>query len=205
MSLCAKSVSPERRATFFQSLAKLPPQRPEPEVGKPRLEEYRAGDVETDPDRAEEESVDPNAKRDKRRKSENTKSEALVWNLQAARERARALLQSGHYVSTVHLQQKQREGAAPTGVVFHGAGIDNPRYAYTLTILDLRTLGLCHTAAIGHDSADEALHARRYHRPRRRASVNQAAVHGLHEGRRAKVEDEGGGDAPPTSSGLQDD
>ena len=45
----------------------------------------------------------------------------------------------------------------------------------------------------------------RCHRPRRRASLNQAGVHGLHEGRRAKVEDEGGGDAPPSPCAPQDD
>ena len=32
--------------------------------------------------------------------------------------------------------------------------------------------------------------------------LNQAAVLGLHEGKRAKVEDEGGGDAPPSPSCL---
>ena len=48
-------------------------------------------------------------------------------------------------------------------------------------------------------------HAGRCHRPRCRASLNQAAVHGLHEGMRPKVEDEGGGDAPPSPCASQDD
>ena len=41
---------------------------------------------------------------------------------------------------------------------------------------DLQTLGRCCGAATSHDSADEALRARCCHRPRRQASLDQAAV-----------------------------
>ena len=129
--LCSKGTSPEEREKFFKSLEQLQTQRPEQAVEQLSLEECgppRAGDVEPEPDRAEEESVDPNAKRDKRLKSENTRSEALGSNPKVARERARAKLQSGYYVSTSGRNVKVLHRL---GSCYMVPGIDYPRYVYT--------------------------------------------------------------------------
>ena len=74
-------------------------QRPQQELDKLRLEEGkppREAAVEPEPERQEELRVDPSAKKDKRLKSENTKSESLGSNSKAAREHARSQLQTGY-------------------------------------------------------------------------------------------------------------
>ena len=92
-----------RGATVFCRLSRqllVPiPQRPQQELDKLRLEEGkppREAAVEQEPERQEELRVDPSAKKDKRLKSENTKSESLGSNPKAARERARSQLQMGY-------------------------------------------------------------------------------------------------------------
>ena len=123
--------SPEEREKFFKSLEQLQTQRPEQADEQMSLAECgppRAGDVEPEPDRAEEESVDPCAKRDKRLKSENTRSEALGSNPKVARERARAKLQSGYCVSTSGRNVKVLHRLGSCCMV---PGVDYPRYVYT--------------------------------------------------------------------------
>ena len=91
----------------------------------------REAAVEPEPERQEELHVDPNAKRDKRLKSENAKSESLGLNPKEARERARAQLQNGYYIST--------SGGNSTRVLhrlgscYMVPGIDYPRYAFSGT------------------------------------------------------------------------
>ena len=79
-----------RGATGFCRLSRqllVPiPQRPQQELEELRLEEGeppREAAVEPEPERQEELRVDPSAKKDKRLKSENTKSESLGSNVHA--------------------------------------------------------------------------------------------------------------------------
>ena len=92
-----KGQEPWRRgATGFCKLSRqllVPiPQRSQQELEELRLDEGelpREAVVEPEPERQQELRVGPSAKKDKRLKSENTKSDALGSNPKAARVRAR--------------------------------------------------------------------------------------------------------------------
>ena len=128
--LCSKGASPVEREKFFKTLVHQPPQRRElPEqLSLEECDQSRAGDVEAEPDRVEEVSVDPHAKRDKRLKSENAKSEALGSNPKEAREKARATLQSGYYISISG--RSSMKVPHRLGSCYMVPGIDYPRFIY---------------------------------------------------------------------------
>ena len=84
------------------ALEKALPRRSETEVQQQTLEESdhpQADDLTLESERTEEESVDPNATREKRLKSENTQTEILGINPEATRQQARSQLQAQCYVS----------------------------------------------------------------------------------------------------------
>ena len=122
--------SPEDRALCFKGLERSNPRRPpqEPEeLGLEESEPPREGAVEPEPERQEELRVDPNAKRDKRLKSESAKSESLGLNPKEARERARAQLQNGYYISTSG--RNSTRVLHRLGACYVVPGIDFPQYA----------------------------------------------------------------------------
>ena len=119
-----------RGATVFCRLSRqllVPiPQRPQQELDKLRLEEGEPPSeaaVEPEPERQEELRVDPSAKKDKRLKSENTKSESLGSNPKEARERARSQLQMGYPPE-----------AEQSGSVLHGTKYRLPTVQRTSTV-----------------------------------------------------------------------
>ena len=130
--LCSKGYSPEDRALCFKGLERQNPQRPPQQPEELILEESeppREAAVESEPERQEELHVDPNAKRDKRLKSENAKSESLGLNPKEARERARAQLQNGYYISTSG--RNSTRVLHRLGSCYMVPGIDYPRYAFS--------------------------------------------------------------------------
>ena len=91
-------------------------------------EQPKATDVEPEPEGHDEAQAESEVKKDKRLKSENTKSESLGSNPKAARELARAQLQKGYYQST-----PGRNGTRVLhrlGACFMVPGIDYPRYVH---------------------------------------------------------------------------
>ena len=125
-----------RGATDFCRLSRqllVPiPQRPQQELEELSLEEGeppREAAVEPEPERQEELRVDPSAKKDKRLKIENTKSDTLGSNPKAARVRARTQLQKGYYRRTTG--RNSTRVLHRLGTCHMVPGIDNPRYVYS--------------------------------------------------------------------------
>ena len=127
--LCSKGYSAEDRAQCLKGLDRPIPQRPQQELEELRLDEAREAAVEPEPERQEELRVDPSAKKEKRLKSENTKSDTLGSNPKAARERARTQLQKGYYLSTSG--RNSRRVLHTLGSCYIVPGIDYPRYVYS--------------------------------------------------------------------------
>ena len=116
-----------RGATVFCRLSRqllVPiPQRPQQELDKLRLEEGeppREAAVEPEPERQEELRVGPSAKKDKRLKSENTKSDTLGSNHKGARVRARTQLQMGYPPQAETVQ---------SGSVLHGVDFSHGTFS----------------------------------------------------------------------------
>ena len=130
--LCSKGYSAEDRERCFKGLDRPITQRPQQELEELRLDEGatpKEAAVEPEPEVQEELRVDPSAKKDKRLKSENTKSDTLGSNPKAARERARSQLQKGCSVSTSgrnSIRVLRRLGAC-----YMVPGIDHLRYMYS--------------------------------------------------------------------------
>ena len=129
--LCSKGYSVEDRAKCFKGLESTIPLRPQQELEELRLEEGeqpKATDVEPEPEGHNEAQAESEVKKDKRLKSENTKSESLGSNPKAPRELARAQLQKGYYQST-----SGRNGTRVLhrlGACFMVPGIDYPRFVH---------------------------------------------------------------------------
>ena len=93
----------------------------------------KATDVEPEPEGHDEAQAESEVKKDKRLKSENTKSKSLGSNPKAAREVARAQLQKGYYQST-----SGRNGTRVLhrlGACFMVPGIDYPRYVHLVAVM----------------------------------------------------------------------
>ena len=121
---CHKKVISYQRGSCTLTSAVPIPQRPQQELEELRLEEGEPSTVaavETEPERQEGLRVDTSAKKDKRLKSNNTKSDTLGSNPKAARERARSHLQNGYHIST------------SLGARYTVPSIVYPRYVYLWT------------------------------------------------------------------------
>ena len=88
-------------------------------------EQPKATDVEPEPEGHDEAQAESEVKKDKRLKSENTKSKSLGSNPKAARELARAQLQKGFHQGRNGTRVLHRLGAC-----FMVPGIDYPRYVH---------------------------------------------------------------------------
>ena len=107
----------------------------------------KAKTLKPEPERQEEVQVNPNAKRDKCFKGENTKSESLPSNPKAARERARTQLQKEYYMST--------SGRNSTRFC---TGWERATWCQVSTIHDMSTLGFrCRSKEISTASVNCAL------------------------------------------------
>ena len=77
-------------------------------------EQPKATDVEPEPEGHDEAQAESEVKKDKRLKSENTKSKSLGSNPKAARELARAQLQKGYY------RPERYKSTPQVGSLLHG-------------------------------------------------------------------------------------
>ena len=107
--LCPKGYSVEDRAKCFKGLESTTPLRPQQELEELRLKKENSRKQQTwnqspkgmtKPEGHDEAQAESEVKKDKRLKSENTKSKSLGSNPKAARELARAQLQKGYCQST---------------------------------------------------------------------------------------------------------